>query len=68
MSWIGASDYLAIEQAVHDRLGEVERFSSERAFRPETPRDGYSARGSCVPGSTMRCTRRACELSDAELA
>jgi len=60
MSWIAVSDYLAIEQAVHDRLGEIERFSTEQAFRPETPRDECPARGlDPAPMCTMRRVRRA---------
>jgi hypothetical protein len=36
MSWMDANEYLAIEQAVRDRVDEVERFSTEQAFRSGT--------------------------------
>ena len=66
MSWIAASDYLAIEQAGHDRVGDAERFSTEHAFRPETPDGCNPARGlgwptvcapRCAPtGASARAT------------
>ncbi len=37
MSWMAAHDYLALEQAVRDRVDDLERFGTERAFRSETP-------------------------------
>jgi len=37
MSWMGANDYLALEQAVRDRVDDLERFRTEHAFRSETP-------------------------------
>lgn len=36
MSWMDANEYLAMEQAVRDRADEVERFTTEQAFRSET--------------------------------
>jgi hypothetical protein len=36
MSWMDANEYLAMEQVVRDRADEVERFTTEQAFRSET--------------------------------
>jgi hypothetical protein len=33
---MNANEYLAMEQAVRDRIDEAERFRSEQAFRSET--------------------------------
>lgn len=60
MSWLSASDYLAIEQAGRDRVGDAERFSSEHAFRPETSGESNPAGGPTLPAvCVLRCARRA---------
>lgn len=60
MSWLSASDYLAIEQAGHDRVGEAERFSTEHASHPETSTDRSSAAGpSKAALCVLRCAREA---------
>jgi hypothetical protein len=52
MSWMDANEYLAIEQAVRDRVDEVERFSTEQAFRSET--DVEEAPPGAVPPPARR--------------
>jgi hypothetical protein len=52
MGWMDAHEYLLMEQAVHDRLDDAQRFSLEQAFHSE-PADGIAtARGPAA--------RRAC--------
>jgi hypothetical protein len=52
MSWMDANEYLAIEQAVRDRVDEVERFSTEQAFRSGTDLEEEVA--SAQPAPTRR--------------
>jgi hypothetical protein len=49
MSWLDASEYLSMEQAVRDRIDDARRFSTEHAFHPETSRAEGSACASRAP-------------------
>jgi hypothetical protein len=51
VSWMNASEYLDMEQAVRDRVDDAERFRTEQAFRSETPDDETPAPGAGSPAA-----------------
>ena len=55
MSWMDANEYLVMEQAVRDRADEVERFTTEQAFRSETDLEESAPTAPPTPARRPEC-------------
>jgi hypothetical protein len=55
MSWMDANEYLVMEQAVRDRADEVERFTTEQAFRSETDLEELAPTAPPTPARRPDC-------------